>query len=392
MAKEKKIQAGKIDTTSVLAMLNKKAGYKVAYTLNQHDSPTEVKDWCSTGSRWLDSIICDKKIKAGIPLDGKFVEIAGRESTGKSFFCGLIAANAQKLGLNIVYFDSENAIDPSFLQKAGCNLDDGTFTYVQGKSIEFIFDSIETIITNSTKRFLFIIDSLTAAPCEAEIKGTYDPSKSMAIKPRVVSLAFKKLTGPLANHMSSVIFTSQLKVNFNQWENKVDPYIASGSGASPAYYSSLRIWLTTRRSKGSYIYDSNGFIVGVECKATLKKNRFGTVNRQCVLMLDFRQKDAVKVADEETWFLAIKNSERIKEAGKGWFSIILDNGEERKFQEASFLEKLRTEPEFYQTIDRLFDEEVIEKFVNREGKAKNYKVDEDDDENINQYSTEIGED
>ena len=65
----------------------------VAHNLNE-DSPTIVKDWIPTGSRWLDSIICRGQL-AGIPV-GKIAEIAGLESTGKSFLGAQVAANAQE--------------------------------------------------------------------------------------------------------------------------------------------------------------------------------------------------------------------------------------------------------------------------------------------------------
>ena len=58
---------------------------------------------------------------AGIPV-GKVSEIAGLESTGKSFLAAQVAASAQKMGIDVVYFDSESAIDPTFLEKAGCDL------------------------------------------------------------------------------------------------------------------------------------------------------------------------------------------------------------------------------------------------------------------------------
>jgi RecA/RadA recombinase len=33
-----------------------------------------------------------------------------------------IAANAQKMGIDVIYFDSESAIDPNFLRQAGCDV------------------------------------------------------------------------------------------------------------------------------------------------------------------------------------------------------------------------------------------------------------------------------
>ena len=86
-------------------LLNKKMGVNVAHDLTQ-DNPTEVKDWIPTGSRWLDSIICKGQV-TGIPV-GKWTEIAGLQSTGKSYMASQIAANAQKKGISVVYFDSES--------------------------------------------------------------------------------------------------------------------------------------------------------------------------------------------------------------------------------------------------------------------------------------------
>ena len=108
MAKSKS-QAGKISIDSLRTLINKTSGAPVAHNLREAN-PTEVKEWIPTGSRWLDSIICRGKL-AGIPV-GKITEIAGLESTGKSFMAAQIAANAQKMGMNVIYMDSESAIDP----------------------------------------------------------------------------------------------------------------------------------------------------------------------------------------------------------------------------------------------------------------------------------------
>ena len=139
MAKNKK--AGKLSIADMRKLINKKAGINVAHNLNE-DSPTIVKDWIPTGSRWLDSIICRGHL-AGIPM-GKIVEIAGLESTGKSYMAAQVAANAQKMGIDVVYFDSESAIDPTFLEKAGCNVDD--LLYVQATSVEFVLETIEELL------------------------------------------------------------------------------------------------------------------------------------------------------------------------------------------------------------------------------------------------------
>ena len=115
MARSKSTKAGKLSLADMRALINKKAGINVAHNLTE-ENPTQVKDWIPTGSRWLDSIICRGKL-SGIPM-GKIVEIAGLEATGKSYMAAQVAANAQKMGIDVIYFDSESAIDPAFLERA----------------------------------------------------------------------------------------------------------------------------------------------------------------------------------------------------------------------------------------------------------------------------------
>ena len=57
---------GKLSSKDILKMINKKAGRTIAFTGDQ-ENPADIKDWISTGSRWLDSIICRGQL-AGIPV------------------------------------------------------------------------------------------------------------------------------------------------------------------------------------------------------------------------------------------------------------------------------------------------------------------------------------
>ena len=115
-----KMKSGKINVADLAKKINKKMGMNVAHDLSQSD-PVSVKDWIPTGSKWLDLIVSPGQ-EAGIPV-GKITELAGLSGSGKSFMAAQIAANAQKKGMFVVYFDAESAIDPEFLEKAGCSKD-----------------------------------------------------------------------------------------------------------------------------------------------------------------------------------------------------------------------------------------------------------------------------
>jgi len=370
--KKKAVKAGKISVDDLRKSLNKKAGRIVAWDLKE-ENPTQVEHFISTGSRWLDSIICRGKL-AGIPV-GKVSEIAGLESTGKSFMAAQIAANAQKDGMLVVYFDSESAIDPQFLLQAGCDLDN--LIYVQAQSVEYVLETIETVLGQYDSQILFIWDSLALTPAEADIEGDYNPLSSMAVKPRILSKGMSKLVQPLANGQATLLVLNQLKTNItrNVSEALTTPYFTPG-GKALLYTYSLRIWLTGRKAKASFITDEKGFRIGSEVKVKLEKSRFGTQGRQCAFKILWG--GTVGVQDEESWLEAIKGSDSVESRG-AWYALLYDDGTEEKFQAAHWLEKLQ-QPKFRDRVLQIMDEEIIMKFENREGTAASfYEVDSEQD-------------
>lgn len=369
MAKAK-AKAGKLSLADIQKNINKKAGMNVAHNLNEAN-PTEVKQWIPTGSRWLDSIIC-KGQYAGVPV-GKIVEIAGLEATGKSYMAAQIAANAQKQGIDVVYFDSESAIDPSFLERAGCNLDN--LLYIQAKSVEFVLETIDDLL-KVDNQFLFIWDSLALTPVEQEVQGDFDPMSQMAMKARVLARAMSKLTINIANKQATLLVLNQLKTNITRIaaEAMTTPYVTPG-GKAMAYAYSLRIWLTGRKAKASYVLDDNGFRIGSEVKVKLEKSRFGTAGRQCNFRILWGTDDAA-IQDDESLFDAVKGSSNILQSG-AWYTLVHDDGQEEKFQAAKWVEKMQDD-KFRQRVYQIMDEEVIMKFHTREGNAQDF-YDNDDD-------------
>jgi recombination protein RecA len=369
MAKAKKL--GKLNISEMRNLINKKAGMDVAHNLTQ-DNPTEVKDWIPTGSRWLDSIICRGK-PAGIPI-GKVVEIAGLEGSGKSYMAAQIAANAQKKDIDVIYFDSESAIDPSFLQNAGCDI--GRLLYVQAQSVEFVLETIEELLGSNDNRMLFVWDSLALTPAISDVDGDFNPQSSMAVKARILAKGMSKLTVPIANSQSTFLVLNQLKTNIPQGPAgriaaMINPYTTPG-GKAMHYAYSLRVWLTGRKSKASYISDDKGFRVGSEVKVKLKKSRFGTEGRECTFKIVWA--GDVGIQDQESWLEAIKGSDNIIQRG-AWYELVYEDGSTEKFQAAKWLEKLQSE-NFKSRVMQIMDEEIIMRFEKKEGNAEDfYNVD-----------------
>jgi len=374
MAKKKNQTPGKLSLDNIRDLLNKKAGMTVARHLKSGENPTNVKEWIPTGSTWLDSIICRGK-RAGIPV-GKITEIAGLEGSGKSYMAAQIAGNANDMGIEVIYFDSEAAIDEDFLMRMGCK--EGQFLYITAISVEQVLEAVESIMTSGSKRILFIWDSLANTPTVTDVEGTFNPQETIGLKARILSKAMTKLTVPLSETGSTFLVLNQLKTNITRdvAAAMIDPYVTPG-GKSMHYASSLRIYLTGRKSKASYFYDDKGYRAGSEVKAKLKKSRFGTEGRECIFKILWGGEE-IRIMDEDSIFAAIKESERVKKGG-AYYSLVKNDGTiTKKFYATEFAALYKKDEEVREAAQHIIDEEVILKFENREGDAsKFYDIDGD---------------
>ena len=370
MAHKKEMKAGKLNINQMRSLINKKAGMAVAHDLNDEANPTNVTDWIPTGSRWLDSIVCRGKL-AGIPI-GKITEIAGLESAGKSYMAAQIAANAQKKGIDVVYFDSESALDNNFLARLGCEVNN--ILYIQATSVEFVLETIEDLLKSNNNRMLFIWDSLALTPAISDIEGDFNPQSSMAMKARILSKGMSKLVVSIANAQSTFLVLNQLKANITRSpaEALTTPYMTPG-GKTLIYAYSLRIWLTRPKAKASFVCDDKGYRIGNTVKIKLEKSRFGSQGRQCQFKILWG--DHVGVQDKESWFDAIQGSDHLTRHG-AWYELVYEDGTTEKFQSSKWVDKIQDE-KFKKRVIEIMDEEIIMKFDKRIGKADNfYEVEE----------------
>ena len=270
------------------------------------------------------------------------------------------------------YFDAEAAIDPTFLERSGCNLDN--ILYVQATSVEFVLETIEELLGSNDSQMLFIWDSLALTPAISDIEGDFNPQSSMAVKARILAKGMSKLTVPIANSQSTFLVLNQLKTNITRSPSEAltTPYMTPG-GKAMIYAYSLRVWLTGRKAKASFVTDGKGFRIGSEVKVKLEKSRFGTQGRQCNFKILWG--DEIGIQDEESWFEAVKASDQIKQSG-AWFELVYEDGTTEKFQASKWLSKLENE-NFRKRVLTIMDEEVIMKFDKRIGEANEFYEEEE---------------
>ena len=218
---------------------------------------------------------------------------------------------------------------------------------------------------------LFIWDSLALTPAVSDIEGDFNPQSSMAVKARILAKGMSKLTVPIANSQSTFLVLNQLKTNITRSPSEAltTPYMTPG-GKAMIYAYSLRIWLTGRKAKSSFVTDDKGFRIGSEVKCKLEKSRFGTQGRNCAFRIMWGTRD-IGIRDEESWFDAIKGSNCLSSAG-AWYTLQTPDGYTKKFQPSKWNELIHTDSEFKEKVLQLMDEEVVRKFDGRLGSAEEF--------------------
>ena len=205
------------DLANVLAdSLNKKfksTNYKVAYFLEgDTSSPSDVKEWISTGSTMLDLAISNRP-NGGLPV-GRIIEITGLEASGKSLLAAHALANTQKKGGLAVYIDTENAVSREFLEALGIDLKE--MLYVPLETAEDIFDAIDSIVEavrkGSKDRIVtIVVDSIAGASTKVEMAADYDKDGWATSKAIILSKAMRKVTNFIGRERICLVFTNQLR-------------------------------------------------------------------------------------------------------------------------------------------------------------------------------------
>jgi len=164
----------------------------------------------------------------GIPR-GRITEVYGPESSGKTTLCQHIIAECQRLGGIAAFVDVEHALDPSYAQKCGVNIDD---LYIsQPDTGEQALEITEALVRSGAVDVV-VIDSVAALVPQAEIEGDMGDAH-MGLQARLMSQALRKLTGAIKRSNASIVFTNQLRMKIGVLFG--NPETTSGGNALKFY-------------------------------------------------------------------------------------------------------------------------------------------------------------
>ena len=332
---------------------------KVAYFLDGTDStPTDIKEFVSTGSTMLDLAISNKP-NGGIAV-GRITELNGLESSGKSLLGAHMLAETQKKGGVAVYIDTETAVSTEFLTAIGVDVDN--MLYLHLETVEDIFSAIEEIVakvreSDKDRLVTILVDSLAASTTKVELEADFDKDGWATAKAIIISKAMRKITQMIGREKIALVFTNQLRQKLGVMFG--DPWTTSGGKALP-FHSSTRI----RLKNTGQIKDKKNNTIGMKMRAQVIKNRLGPPMRHA----DFELYFETGIDDDGSWLKVMKDHKLVKQGGS-WYTMDNHNGEEVKFQSKDWSELLK-DSEFRSHCYELICNKVILKY------EKNFGIDD----------------
>ncbi|WP_119068016.1 recombinase RecA [Rubrobacter indicoceani] len=210
----------------------------------------------STGSIALDLALGI----GGVPR-GRIVEIYGPESSGKTTLALHVIAEAQRAGGVAAFIDAEHALDPSYAQAIGVDLDELYFS--QPDNGEQALEIADTLIRSGALDVV-VIDSVAALVPRAEIEGEIGDSH-VGLQARLMSQALRKLSGSLSRSDTTAVFINQLREKIGVMFGSPE---TTPGGRALKFYASVR--LDVRRIGA---LKSGSDTVGNQTKVTVRKNK-----------------------------------------------------------------------------------------------------------------------
>lgn len=197
--------------------------------MRMSDRPNMQMDAVPTGSLSLDLALGI----GGLPR-GRIIEIYGPESSGKTTLALHVVAQAQKMGGEVAYIDAEHAMDPTYAQALGVDIN--SMLISQPDTGEQGLEITEQLVRSGAVD-LVVVDSVAALVPRAEIEGEMGES-FVGLHARLMSQALRKLAGCISKTHCIVIFINQLREKIGVVYG--NPEVTTG-GRALKFYASVRI-------------------------------------------------------------------------------------------------------------------------------------------------------
>ncbi|HXP93510.1 MAG TPA: recombinase RecA [Candidatus Binatia bacterium] len=214
------------------------------------------------------SIALDLALGVGGFPRGRIVEVYGPESSGKTTIALHAIAEAQKAGGTAAFIDVEHALDPTYAQALGIDLDN--LLVSQPDTGEQALDIAEMLVRSNAVDVI-VVDSVAALVTKAELEGDMGDTH-VGLQARLMSQALRKLTAAISRSKCVMIFINQLREKIGVMFG--NPETTSG-GRALKFYASVR--LDVRKLEQIKIGQD---VVGTRTKVKVVKNKVAPPFRQ----------------------------------------------------------------------------------------------------------------
>ena len=320
--------------TAALAQIDKQFGKGTVMLMG--DKNVEATEVIGTGSMMLDLALGI----GGLPK-GRVVEIYGPESSGKTTLTLQVIAQCQKAGGTAAFVDAEHALDPTYAQKLGVNLDDLLIS--QPDTGEQALEIVDMLVRSNAVDVV-VVDSVAALTPRAEIEGEMGEMQ-VGLQARLMSQALRKLTGNIKRSNCMVIFINQLRMKIGMMMPGQNPETTTGGNALK-FYASVR--LDIRRIGAVKKGDE---IIGNETRIKVVKNKMAPPFKQVITEILYGEGisregeilelgvDAKFVEKSGAWYSAL--GERIGQGKENARQYLKDNPKMAAELEAKIRDKLK---------------------------------------------------
>jgi RecA/RadA recombinase len=250
--------------------LSKINGFETGSILSENTF-SEVDEWIPTGNYLLNAQLSGT-LFGGIP-NTRSLGLMGDPGTGKSFVCLNVAREAQKKGYDVIYCDTEGAIDKSSAIKFG--IDANKVRYQPIKTVTefqtFVANLLELVkkakASGGNPKILLILDSLGMLSTDKELRDAIEGKNAadMGAKAKELRKLFRVITLDLTAAKIPLVCTNHVYAGGGYIPTK-----ESSGGDGPIFAMSVISFLSKAQLKEGNSTTKTGIIV----TSNLKKSRF----------------------------------------------------------------------------------------------------------------------
>lgn len=250
--------------------LSKIKGFETGSILTENTF-SEVDEWIPTGNYLLNAQLSGT-LFGGIP-NTRSLGLMGDPGTGKSFVCLNVAREAQKKGYDVIYCDTEGAIDKKSAIKFGINPDKVRYQPIKTVTefqtfVTNLLDLVKKIKEKGNQpKILLILDSLGMLSTDKELNDaiTGKNAADMGAKAKELRKLFRVITLDLTAAKIPLVCTNHVYAGGGFFPTK-----ESSGGDGPIFAMSVISFLSKAQLKEGNGTTKTGIIV----TSKLKKSRF----------------------------------------------------------------------------------------------------------------------